>query len=114
MLTPHSGNNDFMESKQKEKGRWWKRILDETKLRIVCYVATSNNEWIKCRRNEYMKEQTSLKRVAEEAMGKVNAQVEFNSGDITIGNESYMDWKVSWREGKAKSGTRSKASAKRD
>ena len=48
-----------------------------------------------------MKEQTSLERVMEEPMGKVNAQVEFNAGDITMGNESYMDWKVSWREAKA-------------
>jgi hypothetical protein len=43
-------------------------------------------------RNEYMKEQTSLKRVAEEAMGRMNAHVEFNVGEIKIGNESYVDF----------------------
>jgi hypothetical protein len=62
-------------------------------------MATSNNEWIKVSwRNEYLKEQTSLKREAEEAMQRVNAQVEFNFGDIKIGNEGYVDWKAAWRK----------------
>ena len=52
----------------------------------------SNNEWSKVSwRNEYMKEQTSLKIVAEEVMRSVNVQVEFNAGEIKIGNENYMD-----------------------
>ena len=46
-------------------------------------MVTSNNDWIKVSwRNEYMKQQTSLKRVAEEVMRSVNAQVEFNAGEI--------------------------------
>ena len=45
-----------------------------------------------------MKEQTSLKRVAEEVMRSVNAQVKFNAGEIKIGNENYMDWKVAWKK----------------
>ena len=45
-----------------------------------------------------MKEQTSLKIVAEEIMRSVNAQVEFNAGEIKIGNENYMDWKVAWKK----------------
>ena len=77
----------------------FKEVYDETKVRVACYVATSNNEWIKVAwRNEYMKEQTSLKIVAEEAMGRMNAHVEFNVGEIKIGNESYVDWKVSWKK----------------
>ena len=68
-------------------------------VRVACYMATSNNEWIKVsRRNEYMKEQTSLKIVAEEVMRSVNAQVEFSAGEIKIGNENYMDWKVAWKK----------------
>ena len=52
----------------------------------------SNNEWSKVSwRNEYMKEQASLKIVAEEVMRNVNVQVEFNAGEIKIGNENYMD-----------------------
>ena len=75
----------------------FKEVYDETKVRLACYMATSNNEWIKVSwRNEYLKEQTSLKREAEEAMQRVNmnAQVEFNFGDIKIGNEGYVDWKA--------------------
>ena len=75
----------------------FKEVYDETKVTVACYMATSNNEWIKVSwRNEYLKEQTSLKREAEEAMQRVNmnAQVEFNFGDIKIGNEGYVDWKA--------------------
>ena len=28
----------------------------------------------------------------------MNAQVEFNAGEIKIGNENYMDWKVAWKK----------------
>ena len=31
-------------------------------------------------------------------MRSVNAQVEFNAGEIKIGNENYMDWKVAWKK----------------
>ena len=48
-----------------------------------------------------MKEQTSLKIVAEEVMRSVNVQVEFNAGEIKIGNENYMDWKVAWKKRKS-------------
>ena len=27
-----------------------------------------------------------------------NAQVEFNAGEIKIGNKNYMDWKVAWKK----------------
>ena len=48
-------------------------------------------------RNEYLKEQT-LKREADEAMQRVNARVEFNLGDIKIGNEGYANWKAAWKK----------------
>ena len=44
-----------------------------------------------------MKEQTSLKRVAQDVMRSMNAQFEFNAGDIKMGNESCMDWKIAWK-----------------
>ena len=31
-------------------------------------------------------------------MRSVNAQVEFNAGEIKIANENYMDWKVAWKK----------------
>ena len=91
-----------MYTKREDGGRGlksFKEVYDETKVTVACYMATSNNEWIKVSwRNEYLKEQTSLKREAEEAMQRVNmnAQVEFNFGDIKIGNEGYVDWKAAW------------------
>jgi hypothetical protein len=62
-------------------------------------MAKPNNEWIKVLlRNECLKKQTLLKREAEEAMQRVNAQVEFIVVDNKIGNESYANWKVAWRK----------------
>ena len=69
----------------------FKEVYDETKVRVACYMATPNNEWIKMSwRNEYRKEQT-LKREAEEVMERMNAQIEFNAANIRIENETYVD-----------------------
>ena len=39
----------------------FKEVYDEIKVRVACYMVTSNNEWIKVSwRNEHMKKQTSL------------------------------------------------------
>ena len=40
----------------------------------------------------------SVKRESEEAMRKMNGQVEFNIGEIKIGNDRYDDWKAAWRK----------------
>ena len=40
----------------------------------------------------------SVKREGEEAMEKVNGQVEFNIGEIKIGNDRYDSWKATWRK----------------
>jgi hypothetical protein len=97
-------------AKREDGGRGlksFKELYDETKVTVACYMATSNNEWIKVSwRNEYLKEQTSLKREAEEEMQRVNAQVELNFGDIKIGNESYVDWKAAWRKNIIEEGQR--------
>ena len=45
-----------------------------------------------------MKEQTSLKIVAEELMRSVNARVELNAREIKIGNENHMECKVAWKK----------------
>ena len=39
-----------------------------------------------------------MKRELEEVMGRMNAKIEFNAGDIRIENETYMDWKFAWRK----------------
>jgi hypothetical protein len=49
-------------AKREDGGRGlksFKELYDETKVTVACYMATSNNEWIKVSwRNEYLKEQT--------------------------------------------------------
>ena len=77
----------------------FKEVYDETKVRVACYMAVSNSEWIRASWiNECRKEQMSVKREAEEAMRKVNGQVEFTIGEIKIGNDRYEDWKAAWRK----------------
>jgi hypothetical protein len=61
----------------------FKEVYDETKVRVACYMATSNNKWIKVSwRNEYLQEQTSLKREAEEAMQRVSFRENINSFNL--------------------------------
>ena len=61
--------------------------------------ATATNEWIMAAwRNGIRKEQTSLKREAEKAMGNVSATVSFCEGSVIIGEEKYTDWKVGWKK----------------
>ena len=77
----------------------FKEDYDETKTRVACYMATSTNEWIMATwRNEIRKEQTSLKREAEEAMRNVNSVVSFDEASVTIGQEKYTDWKMGWKK----------------
>ena len=46
--------------------RSFKEIYKEMKVRVACYMATATNECLEAAwKNEYMKEQTSIKRVAE-------------------------------------------------
>ena len=47
--------------------------------------------------NECSKEHTSTKKIAEEVMVKVNVDVEFGMGDISIGNEMVDNWKTAWK-----------------
>ena len=50
----------------------FKEACDETKARLSWYMAAAKNEWISATwRNETLKEQLSLKKEAEEAMGEV-------------------------------------------
>ena len=73
-------------------------MYDETKTRVACYMATSNNDWTKVAwKNEINKEQTSLKREAEVAMRKVNARATFDEGHVTMDQEMYIDWREAWK-----------------
>ena len=95
-------SDERLYSKRIDGGRGlksFKEVYDETKTRVACYMAMSKNEWIKCAwRNEIHKEQTSLKREAENAMINVSAVVEFDEGSVTINEERYTDWKLGWKK----------------
>ena len=59
----------------------------------------STNEWVMSAwRNEIRKEQTSLKREAENVMINVNALVEFNEGSVIVDEERYTEWKIGWKK----------------
>ena len=76
----------------------FKEVYDETKTRVACYMATSTDEWIKVAwKNEMSKEQTSLKREAEAAMGKMDVLATFGEGYVKIDQERYVDWKEAWK-----------------
>ena len=61
-------------------------------------MATSTNEWIRAAwRSEMQKEHTSLKREAETAMRKVDAQVIFDQGAVIISENRQTEWKTGWQ-----------------
>ena len=95
-------SDERLYSKRNDGGRGlksFKEVYDETKTRVVCYMAMSKNEWIMSAwRNEIHKEQTSLKREAENAMINVNAVVEFDEGSMTINEERYTDRNLGWKK----------------
>ena len=76
----------------------FKDAYARTKARVVCYMAAFTDKWIKAAwANECSKEHTSTKKIAEEVMVKVNVDVEFGMGDISIGNEMVDNWKTAWK-----------------
>ena len=92
----------------------FKEVYDETKTRVACYMATSNNEWIKVAwKNEMSKEQTSLKREAEAAMRKMDLLATFGEGYVKINQERYVDWKEAWKKLKNKLSEGQKRNRKR-
>ena len=77
----------------------FKEVYDETKVRVACYMAASSNEWIQASwKNEFLKEQTSLRKEAESVMQKFDIQVEFKIGSIVIENEERTNWKECWKK----------------
>ena len=54
----------------------FKDVYDETKTSVACYMAAA-----------------SLKKEAEKAMRKVEVAISFDEGSVTIGKESYTEWK---------------------
>ena len=73
----------------------FKDVYAHTKAREVCYVTKSTDKWIKAVwGNECSMEDTSTKNIAEEGIVEVKVDVEFEMGNISIGNETVDDWKT--------------------
>ena len=77
----------------------FKEVYNETKNRVVLYMAAATNEWIRVAwRNESQKEQISLKKETEKTLRKAEETVSFEEGSVIIGEESYNEWKEGWKK----------------
>ena len=88
--------------KREEGGRGLKSLRDvykETKLRVACYMAMSQSEWIQAAwERETEKEYTSIKREAQEAMIEVGMATDFEEGKVILEGERLdKPWKETWR-----------------
>ena len=88
--------------KREEGGRGLKSLRDvykETKLRVACYMAMSQSEWIQAAwERETEKEYTSIKREAQEAMIEIGLAIDFEEGEVILEGERLdKPWKETWR-----------------
>ena len=71
---------------RKEGGRGlssFKDVYKQTRVRVACYLALSNNEWLrKAWDNEYDKDHLSLKSEAEDILKTCGKTVKFEKGYI--------------------------------
>ena len=74
----------------------FKEVYDVTKVRVACYIATSNNEWIKVAwRNEYMK--SEYVRRHDNALKVLAVQWAIDNGLLPKGTKWYTE---KWERGK--------------
>ena len=88
--------------KREEGGRGLKSLRDvykETKLRVACYMAMSQSQWIQAAwERETEKEYTSIKREAQEAMKEIGLAIDFEEGKVILEGEKLdKPWKETWR-----------------
>ena len=80
---------------RKEGGRGlssFKDVYKQTRVRVACYLALSNNEWLrKAWDNEYDKDHLSLKSEAEDILKTCGKAVKFEKGYIQLDEESCME-----------------------
>ena len=84
--------------KREEGGRGLKSLRDiykETKLRVACYMAKSQSEWIQAAwERETEKEYTSIKREAQDAMIEIGLAIDFEEGKVILEGERLdKQWK---------------------
>ena len=91
--------------KRKKGGRGLKSLRDaykETRLRVACYMAKSNNRWIRAAwRREENKEENAVVMESISAMNEVGVRLRFEGNLIRLDNEiidEEIDYKVTWRK----------------
>ena len=92
---------------REDGGRGIKSLRDiykETRLRVTCYIACLQNEWTKAAwRREKTKEENSIVEEAIKTMENVEAEIQFEEGNIHIDGELIeRGWKQAWKKLKEK------------
>ena len=76
----------------------FKDVQARTKVRVACYMASSTDKWIKAAwANEFSKEHTPTKKIAEEVIAEIKVDAEFGMGNISFENETVDNWKTAWK-----------------
>ena len=82
--------------KRKDGGRGIKSLRDtyrETRVRVVCYMACSENRWISAAwRKEKCKEENSIVEEATKTMENIGIGIQFEEGGIRIDGEQINGW----------------------
>ena len=88
--------------KREDGGRGIKLLRDiykETRLRVACYMACSENKWISTVwRRENVKEENSIVEEAMKIMEDVEVEIQFKEGNIRIDGQLIdKGWKTAWK-----------------
>ena len=75
-----------------------REVYEETRLRVACYMVTSENIWIKAAwRSETMKESNSIKHEAIGTIKAVGKTLDFEGESVILEGEKINgDWKQIW------------------
>ena len=81
-----------------------KDIYKETRLRVACYIACSEDKWISAAwRRKNTKEENSIVEEAMKTLENVGAEIQFEEGNIRIDAELIDGgWKPAWKRLKEK------------
>ena len=89
--------------KRENGGRGIKSMRDaykETRLRVACYMAYSENKWIMAAwKREIGKEGNSVAEEAVNVMGEIGTNIQFEGGEIKMdGKRIEGGWQLAWKE----------------
>ena len=106
MLGKQSSNERFY-LRREDGGREIKSLKDiykETRLRVACYMACSENKWISAAwRRENTKEEDFIVEEAMKTVEDVGVEIQFEGGSVWIDGELIDGgWKPSWKRLKEK------------